>query len=197
MNENNNELFFKDCFTEQDGKINAEFNKITVKCLNSINNNFSLDCDGNLSVNSIITKQKPNDDISSTISIDLIYPIGTYYETSDESFNPNTTWNGTWILDSKGRVTVSKDETQNEFSTLGKVGGEMKHQLTLEEMPSHRHAINLSASTNTGTKKLIANDWTWHEENQNNNGMINPSGNDEPHNNLQPYIVVKRWHRIG
>jgi len=24
------------------------------------------------------------------------YPIGSYYETSDQSFDPNTDWGGTW-----------------------------------------------------------------------------------------------------
>lgn len=28
--------------------------------------------------------------------IDLFYPIGSYYETSNSSFNPNTAWGGTW-----------------------------------------------------------------------------------------------------
>lgn len=26
--------------------------------------------------------------------INLIYPVGCYFETSDESFNPNTSWGG-------------------------------------------------------------------------------------------------------
>ena len=29
--------------------------------------------------------------------IDLFYPIGSYYETSDNTFNPNTAWGGTWV----------------------------------------------------------------------------------------------------
>ena len=50
------DIYFKNCFTEvEEGKINAEFNKLTIKCLNSSNNNFSLDCDGNLVVNSIVS----------------------------------------------------------------------------------------------------------------------------------------------
>lgn len=28
--------------------------------------------------------------------INLLYPVGSYYETSDTSFNPNTDWVGTW-----------------------------------------------------------------------------------------------------
>lgn len=31
----------------------------------------------------------------------IFYPIGSYYETSDMSFNPNTAWGGTWVLDTE------------------------------------------------------------------------------------------------
>lgn len=30
--------------------------------------------------------------------INLIYPVGSYYSTSNSSFNPNTSWTGTWVL---------------------------------------------------------------------------------------------------
>ena len=34
---------------------------------------------------------------------DALYPIGSYYETSDTSFNPNASWSGTWELDSANK----------------------------------------------------------------------------------------------
>ena len=37
--------------------------------------------------------------------LNFFYPVGSYYETSDATFNPNTAWGGTWVLDSAGRVT--------------------------------------------------------------------------------------------
>ena len=43
-----------------------------------------------------------------TSLIDLIYPVGSYYETSDENFDPNTVWGGTWSQDSVGKVLVGK-----------------------------------------------------------------------------------------
>ena len=30
--------------------------------------------------------------------LDLFYPVGSYYETSDSTFDPNVTWGGTWVL---------------------------------------------------------------------------------------------------
>ena len=31
-----------------------------------------------------------------TALLNLFYPVGSYYETSDAEFNPNTSWGGTW-----------------------------------------------------------------------------------------------------
>ena len=59
------ELFFKDAFTEVDGKINVEMNKATMKCFDSSNQNFSMDCDGNLVCNTITTKTGSIGDVSS------------------------------------------------------------------------------------------------------------------------------------
>ena len=39
--------------------------------------------------------------------VDLIYPVGSYYETSKADFNPNTYWGGTWELEPAGRVNIS------------------------------------------------------------------------------------------
>ena len=35
---------------------------------------------------------------------DMIYPVGSYYETSDTSFDPNTAWGGTWSFETEGQV---------------------------------------------------------------------------------------------
>lgn len=32
--------------------------------------------------------------------VNVVYPIGSYYETSDAKFDPNKEWLGTWELDS-------------------------------------------------------------------------------------------------
>ena len=38
---------------------------------------------------------------------EIVFPVGSYYETSDTSFNPNTAWGGTWKLELAGMVHVS------------------------------------------------------------------------------------------
>lgn len=124
--------------------------------------------------------------------LDIFYPIGSYYETSDTSFNPNTAWGGTWVKDSKGRVTVALDDSDADFNTISKTGGEKTHTLTVNEMPSHVHGIQ-----------------TWHDGGATNGvqayeaktaGPVTSTmstGGNQPHNNLQPFVVVVRWHRTA
>lgn len=51
MNLNENE--YKDNFTKEGDKTNLNINKLEVDCITSNQNNFSLDEEGNLKVNSI------------------------------------------------------------------------------------------------------------------------------------------------
>lgn len=134
--------------------------------------------------------------------IDLFYPVGSYYETSDATFDPNIAWCGTWIEDTKGRVTVSKSDS-GTFATVGKTGGSETHTLTIEEMPKHHHLFK------RGSELLLpaidrARTTTWGASYVEDSAYkvasadgAEDKGNDQPHNNLQPYIVVKRWHRTA
>lgn len=129
--------------------------------------------------------------------IDIFYPVGCYYETSDTSFDPNTAWGGTWAEDTAGRVLVAKDSAT--FATVGNTGGEETHKLTTAEMPSHSHT-NLydyngagigTASGAVGVGYIPSGGYGY--------GSITTgtAGSSGSHNNLQPYIVVKRWHRVN
>lgn len=87
--------------------------------------------------------------------IDFFYPVGSYYETSDTNFNPNTKWGGTWVEDSKGRMTMAagtpSQNSNSDFGSLtndqitswvfytGTTYGEYQHTLSVAEMPSHNH----------------------------------------------------------
>ena len=134
--------------------------------------------------------------------IDLFYPVGSYYETSNTSFNPNTAWGGTWVEDSSGKVTAAYQSGDTNFGTVGQTGGEKTHKLITDEMPSHSHDIFAYASDPVGTPTQAENsrmtvldrDHGWNMGSQ---GNIIATGGDQPHNNLQPYIVVKRWHRTA
>lgn len=113
-----------------------------------------------------------------------VYPVGSYYETSDEDFDPNDSFVGEWSLEESGRVHVSAGVGYN----IGKKGGEATHTLTQAEMPSHNHGIPVAiAGASGGDRSVIAS----HQQIRSSES----TGGDQPHNNMPPYITVNRWHR--
>lgn len=70
--------------------------------------------------------------------LDLIYPIGSIFETTKQDFDPNATFNGTWTR-IKGKVLVGVDEDDTDFASSTLSGGEKTHTLTETEMPNHHH----------------------------------------------------------
>ena len=135
--------------------------------------------------------------------IDKIYPVGSYYETSEYNFNPNDEWGGTWEQDTKGLVTVGaymegtvRPDNDRLYITQGLTDGEVEHTLTVSEMPSHDHGLGTLVWANIpgGFMDRYA------ENHRNYCGSIDKtvtSGNSQPHNNIQPSIGVYRWHRTA
>ena len=132
--------------------------------------------------------------------IDVFYPVGSYYETSDKNFNPNISWGGTWKKDNSGVFLVSEDSSL----TLGNTGGEKTHQLTINEMPRHRHngiydgnswsiVVDNKVSGNTIGYCITDNPVRGADRTMN----TEVAGESQSHNNMPPYLVVARWHRIS
>lgn len=67
-----------------------------------------------------------------------IYPIGSIYM-SAEYKNPKDFIGGTWVEWGKGRVPVGVDDSDTDFKTPEKEGGEKTHTLDVSEMPWHNH----------------------------------------------------------
>lgn len=151
-----------------------------------------------------ITNKTVNISVSSGGGIDvsdiwgIIYPIGTYYETSDATFNPNTAWGGTWVLEEDGTVLVSKSNDPNsKFNTnVGTIIGEEEHQLTKEELPRIDIQTNFAnPSTNGGNGGgLQYGEYAGATVNV---LSYNVNYGDKPHNNIQPSKIVNRWHRTA
>lgn len=111
---------------------------------------------------------------------DLFNVIGTSYGEGDGQ----TTFN---LPNKMGRVSVGLDINAEEFNAVGLKGGEKEHFLTIEELPQHHH--DLKASTSYGSKAegiVLGSDST--PDYLTDAGM-NRVGNNEAHNNLQPYEV--------
>lgn len=125
------ETIVEKVFTEVEEEVNAKVNKLTVKCIDSENNKFSLDCEGNLIVNSITTSQETG--TNTNVSVDTIYPIGSIYM-NVTSINPATIFGGTWErIEDRFLLSAGPNHENGTF------GGEENHQHTIN---SHIHSIN-------------------------------------------------------
>lgn len=67
--------------------------------------------------------------------LDLVHPVGSYYETSNASFNPNSAWGGTWTREDDGTTLVSYKSSGAFNKTIGTIVGEETHTLTKSELP--------------------------------------------------------------
>ena len=71
-------------------------------------------------------------------TLNEIYPIGSV-------IIKNAPWAGfanqTWELFSQGKTLVGQDTNDADFSSLGQSGGSKTKQLSLNEIPSHRHGL--------------------------------------------------------
>lgn len=75
--------------------------------------------------------------------IDKIYPIGSFYDTTDTSFNPNEEWGGTWESIDNGTVLVSRGEMDSQPMVLvGGVIGSETVQLSRNNIPVHAHSLD-------------------------------------------------------
>lgn len=93
----------------------------------------------------------------------LIYPVGTIYE-STSSANPSTHFAGTtWERYGDGRVTIGQDSGDGSFDSINDTGGAKTVTLTTVHLPSHTHNFTGTASTKslTGSFQFTDNDATY------------------------------------
>lgn len=132
--------------------------------------------------------------------INMLYPVGTYFHTSDAEFNPNEVWCGTWELEFDGTVLVSKSNTSDsKFNAeVGNIVGEETNTLTIQHMPKHQHKLTLSGGSDNGLgNRVVMTNWEWSEKSQSIWNTIQDAGESQPHNNVQPSKICFRWHRIA
>jgi microcystin-dependent protein len=93
------------------------------------------------------------------------------------------------VPDLRGRVIVGVDGGAGRVTsdnTLGAIGGEEKHKLTVDELASHNHEINLEdlRDFREGGSYIAT-----YVGGRNKYSTVN-TGGDKPHNNMQPYQVL-------
>lgn len=125
-------------------------------------------------------------------------PVGSvYFSTNDQ--NPNATLGyGTWVRFAEGQVIVGKSVTDTHpawtkatYNTFGTY----THQLSKAELPKFANS----------NMRLQTRNWQYGSGKRPDEGFI-PNwvdannleiGNDQPHNNVQPSIVVNIWRRTA
>lgn len=87
-----------------------------------------------------------------------------------------------------GNVIVGYTPNSEHYGEIGNGGGEETHTLSIDEMPSHCHSIG--TANGQGNK-----DWGYNFTYDNNTaawhtGSCSYEGRNQPHNNMQPYIIL-------
>ena len=167
-----------------------------------------------------------------TISVSLasvlntIYPVGCYFETTDTTFDPNTTFGGTWELETEGLVHVSSGSNYvvsanakdggHEFVYYTPQGTNEGTALGIEHIPSHNHTLQMTrngqyfnavwyAGYGAGTARGGIN---YNETSAGAVPYISKTGGGQAHSHTfngtqstidvrQSYKVVNRWHRTA
>ncbi|RYT52001.1 hypothetical protein EAJ09_16300 [Bacteroides stercoris] len=162
----------------------------------------SKDKDGRYGFGRIADKSLPagSVDISGVFAIngkqllDIFYRVGTIYE-STKPDNPSTFMGGTWVRFGNGQVLVGVNESDTDFNTVNKTGGEKTHVLTEPELASHSHGQNVSTGSGPGIRRDYQSDGSGAAYPQ---GISTQNaGGNQAHNNLQPYVTVYRWQRTA
>jgi len=135
--------------------------------------------------------------IGSESLIDLIYPVGTVYQSSVASFNPNTKWGGTWVK-IEGRFLFGSDTTR----TVGTTGGTDKVTIESRHLPDHTHPYSFHSvsfveekiQSITNTTRLYANGAT---VSTGNTGGWRATSQIDQLDIMPSYMVVNIWHRTA
>ena len=136
-------------------------------------------------------------DVGAVAENDLLsktYPVGAIYLSASET-SPASLFGGTWER-LKDRFLLAAGDSY----TAGSTGGEAKHTLTGDEMPSHLHTGSnnfLDGATMGGSQSnrgvfCIGGGWDTSAYN-----LTGNTGGGQPHNNMPPYLAVYMWKRVA
>ena len=147
------------------------------------------------------TKEELTALINTTINntINSIYPVGSVY-TSLTNTNPGTFLKGTWEQFAQGRTLIGEgtgnDGTNTQTFEINSNGGEYKHKLTVDEMPSHAHRLQFRGGQGAQPNDPYADDNPMLQGSSYYGMNVDNTGGDVSHNNIQPYTTVYFWKRV-
>lgn len=107
---------------------------------------------------------------------------------------------GEWQPFAEGRVTVgvsSKTDDPDWTKVIGSEEGEYENTLTVEQIPSHAHDLGISAQTRVNHDDTQETDRPVDATGVKEEGYVGSTGGGQPHNNVQPSVVVGKWVRTA
>ena len=157
--------------------------------------------------------------------VGISYPVGSLYFNADDGTNPGTLLGvGTWEPYAQGRVPVGKADT-GTFANAGDTMGAEDHTLTVDELAGHSHGNGSLTAAASGNHVHALGGWahtvgggfshtpgngSHNFANQSNTntssagahthnitGNTSSAGGNQPHNNIQPSVVVYIWRRTA
>lgn len=145
--------------------------------------------------------------------IDIIYPIGSIYETLDESFNPNTSFGGDWeriegrFLFGAGNLTATPNSINSygelnaiySSTPVGETAGQFTHVLSIAEMPSHNHNVRICTGTDDSNFSSVYQEFQGGDSANRTtySNYIDSTGGSGAHNNMPPYLAICIWKRTA
>lgn len=156
-----------------------------------------------------LLKNRKGDTIIPIVDVDTIYPVGSIYmsATMSSASQVEAAFGGTWVAWGAGKVPVGVDTSDTDFDTAEETGGEKTHQLVNGELPKLSGEGQFKPYDGFSTGGIVTNK-SWSrglnfsaaagtQYNATTYGFQINFGNDEPHNNLQPYITCYMYKRIS
>ena len=135
--------------TTEENKNKTDKNKtITISKDGNISGVSSLSSNNITCSNEFKISNKDNIFINNIKLLDLIYPIGCIFTTTDKNFRPATTFGGDWVNINEEKGINGKGTTENGYRFLVAtstkadpvIGG--SSYITVDNMPSHNHTFS-------------------------------------------------------
>ena len=137
--------------------------------------------------------------VSGTVSGYGTVPVGTIVLWSGAANKLPPGWalcdgssvNGNKTPDLRGRFVVGYASNDGDYNSPGKTGGEKTHRLTVNEMPSHNHNVDISIWGYTGKRgdywEVAAPESYYSHKSTLGSSS---AGGDQPHENRPPYYAL-------
>lgn len=150
--------------------------------------------------------------VPSTEILTKVYPVGSIYMSTSNT-SPASFLGGTWesiqgrFLFGAGANSANTTDHYGSMSasainrSAGELGGETRHTLTVDEIPSHYHQ-NLywngsDISFNSGNQNGYYFNWGSKQMGDGRYLTTGTTGSGGTHNNMPPYLVVYMWKRTA